>query len=187
MAATQADVSPDLHETPPPQESRGQAALEARGSLVVLFAMCKEVLAVHVCSADVSRVQPCSGRQRPLQAGAVLLQAAPQLVVETQQFGIFSLKGLFEEGGRCRRQMDEDRWRQRQTTAPHTLYRHVSTSQGSSLSKKQLKQNRFYLSFFSVSFFSGESRGGGARVCLSLTNPHYQAQTHLQSLCGTPP
>lgn len=68
--------------------------------LVVLLAVREEVLAVCLCGGDVQGgVHPSSAaRQRPLQAGAVLLQAAPQLVVETQQLGILSFERLLQEG-----------------------------------------------------------------------------------------
>lgn len=68
-------------------------------SLVVLFSMCEQVLAVHLCAGDVHRcVHPSDVRERSLQAGAVLLQTAPQLIVQAQQLGILSFKGLLQEG-----------------------------------------------------------------------------------------
>lgn len=68
-------------------------------SLVVLFSMCEEVLTVWLCSWDVQGcVHPSAASQRPLQTGAVLLQAAPQLVVQSQQLGVLSFKCLLQEG-----------------------------------------------------------------------------------------
>lgn len=72
-------------------------------SLVVLFSVCEEVLAVRLRGRDVQRrVHSSAAHQRPLQAGAVLLQAAPQLVVQSQQLRILSFKGLLQEGRGCR-------------------------------------------------------------------------------------
>lgn len=69
--------------------------------LVVLFDIHEKLGRVRFCSTDVQRrVHRCT-RWRPLRASAVLLQAAPQLVVESQQFGILPLKRLFQEGRGC--------------------------------------------------------------------------------------
>lgn len=65
-------------------------------SPVVRFAVCEEILAVRLRVQ--SGVCPSAAGEWPMQPGTVLLEAAPQVVVQPQQLGILSFKGLLQEG-----------------------------------------------------------------------------------------
>lgn len=61
-------------------------------SLVVVFGMCEEVLVVCLCGGQVhGDVQHCAARNHTLDAGAVLQQPTPQVVIETEKLRVLSL------------------------------------------------------------------------------------------------
>lgn len=67
--------------------------------LIVLLGLHEDILRLQVHHLQLSRlVQGPTTRQGPLDAGTVLLQPLPQLIVEAQEFGVFALQGLLQKG-----------------------------------------------------------------------------------------